>query len=182
MTSSLDATVDKAKLREAVHFVCKKMALRPHLLGAVKLQKIIWYFDVKSYVFTGRTATGATFIKGQHGPFTKQIAAVIQELVAADRLFVDTEEFFDNEKTRFVGKGPTDISVFSDKERRWLDEISTDICESHSAASISERSHGAIWKMAQFGEVIPFAATAVRLRKPSAEAVEAIKKELERSI
>jgi hypothetical protein len=39
----------KAKLREAVHFVCKKMALDTAKLGAVKLQKIIWYFDVKSY-------------------------------------------------------------------------------------------------------------------------------------
>ena len=168
----------KDKLREAVHFVCKKMALRPEKLGAVKLQKIIWYFDVKSYLFTGKTVTGATFVKGYYGPYTREIGMVVEELVSADRLYTDTEEFFDNEKTRFIGKGTTDLSLFSEKERRWLDEISTDVCENHTANSISERTHGAIWKMAQYGEAIPFAATAMKLRKPSPETVATVKKDL----
>jgi hypothetical protein len=167
-----------AKLREAVHFVSKKMALEPHKLGAVKLQKIIWYFDVKSYSLTGKTATGAVFTKGEFGPYAVAIGAAVLQLVAQDRLFTDTEDYFGNDKARFIGKGSTDLSVFTDKEKRWLDEITTDICESHSAASISERSHGAIWRMAQYGETIPFEATVSLLRKPSAEAVEEVKKEL----
>ncbi len=178
MNSPINPQASNAKLREAVHFVCKKMALRPEKLGAVKLQKIIWYFDVKSYLSTGRAATGATFVKGKYGPYTREIGDVVDDLVSAGRLFADTEEFFDNEKTRLIGKGETDISVFSDKERRWLDEISTDICENHTAASLSERSHGAVWRMAQYGEVIPFAATAIRLRRPSPETLAAVKKEL----
>ena len=166
------------KLREAVHFVCKKMALQSEKLGAVKLQKIIWYFDVKSFLLTRQTATGATFLKGTYGPYTKELGPIIEELIRADRLFVDTEEFYDNEKARYIGKGPTDLSVFSEKERRWLDEISTDVCENHTAESISERSHGAIWRMATYGEVIPFVATAVRLRAPSKDSIERTKKEL----
>jgi hypothetical protein len=166
------------KLKEAVHFVTKKMALEPHKLGAVKLQKTIWYFDVKSYSFTGKTATGAIFTKGEFGPYAVAIGEVVRQLVAEDRLFTDTEDYYGNEMARFIGKGPTDLSVFTDKEKRWLDEISTDICENHTAASVSERSHGAIWRMAELGEIIPFAATATLLRKPSAEAIEAIKKEL----
>jgi hypothetical protein len=154
------------------------MALQPHKLGAVKLQKIIWYFDVKSYLFTGKTATGATFIKGQYGPYTKEIGEVVKELVTTDRLFTDSEEFYDNEKTRFIGKGQTDLSVFSDKEQRWLDEISTDICEDHTAGSVSERSHSAVWRMANYGELIPFPATAVQLRRPSPETIAKTKKEL----
>jgi hypothetical protein len=170
---------DWTKLREAVHFVAKKYALMPHKLGAVKLQKIIWYFDVKSYTFTRKTATGAMFVKGQFGPYTRQISEVIHDLVRADRLHADTVEFFDNEKARFVGKGQTDMSVFSEKEKTWLDQISTDICENHTADSISERSHGAIWRMAECGEVIPFAATVLRLRSPSPDAIEKAKKELQ---
>ena len=168
----------KAKLREAVHFVCKKMALHPDKLGAVKLQKVIWYFDVKSYLLTGTTATGAAFVKGNFGPYSPEIGSVVQELVSSDRLYTDTEEFFENEKTRFVGKGVTDLNVFSEKERRWLDEACTDVCENHTASSISERTHGAIWKMATYGETIPFAATAMRLRKPSPDTIATVKKEL----
>lgn len=169
---------DRERLREAVHFVCKKMALHTDKLGAVKLQKIIWYFDVKGYRSYQRTITGAGFIKGEHGPFTRDIAAVIKELVAADRLFTDTEDFHGNQKARFIGKGATDLSLFSEREQRWLDEITTDICENHTASSISERSHGAIWRMAEFGETIPFEATAISFIKPPAKAVEAIKKDL----
>lgn len=151
----------------------------PDKLGAVKLQKIIWYFDIKSYTFTRQTATGATFVKGQFGPYTRQISDVIHDLVKADRLHADTVEFFDNEKARFIGKGQTDMSVFSEKEKSWLDQISTDICENHTADSISERSHGAIWRMAEYGEVIPFAATVLRLRSPSPDAIEKAKRELQ---
>lgn len=166
------------KLKEAVHFITKRTALEPHRLGAVKLQKIIWYFDVKSFVHTGQTATGAVFKKGQYGPYTAEINDVMKALVSEDRLFTDTEDYFGNEKARFIGKGPTDFSVFSEKEKRWLEEIATDICENHSATSISEKSHGAIWRMARLGEIIPFEATVITLRKPSTDAVNTLKKEL----
>lgn len=169
---------DMVKLREAVHFVCKKMALRTDKLGAVKLQKIIWYFDVRSYQLLKKTVTGAKFIKNEYGPFTRDIGAAVKELVAANRLFTDTEDFHGNDKTRFIGKGETDLSIFSDKEKRWLDEITTDVCENHSANSISERSHGAIWRMAEFGELIPFSASVISIRKPSQAAIEAARKEL----
>lgn len=169
--------VGSARLREAVHYVCRKYASDTQKLGAVKLQKVIWYFDVRNYAFK-EPSTGATFIKGAHGPYTLEIGAAVKELVRSDRLFTDTEQFFDNEKARFIGKGQSDLSAFSERQRRWLDEISTDICESHTADSISERSHGPIWKMAEYGETIPFEATVIRLRKPSQAAVEAMKKEL----
>jgi|SRR5712671_2433669 len=178
MSGPAISKADSKKLQEAVHFVCKKMALAPHKLGAVKLQKIIWYFDVKSYVFTKSTVTGATFTKGQFGPYALEVGRVVRELVSQDRLFTDTEDYYGNDKARFIGKGPTDLSVFSEREKRWLDEVTTDICENHTAASISERSHGPIWKMAEFGETIPFEAAAISFRKPSTQSVAAIRKEL----
>jgi hypothetical protein len=177
MTAPTTNRLDRTKLREAVHFVCKKYALQTEKLGAVKLQKVIWYFDAKCFAFNQQTATGATFIKGNHGPYTRDIQVVISDLVAADRLFTDTQDYFESIKARFVGRGVTDLSVFSDREQRWLDEISSDICENHTAGSISERSHGPVWQMAQYGEEIPFAATVVRFRKPSQEAVEALRNE-----
>ena len=178
MSAPVSSDYKLTKLKEAVHFVCKKMALEPRKLGAVKLQKIVWYFEVKSYLFTRQPATGATFTKGEFGPYSIQIGKAVRELVAEDRLYTDTEDFYGNEKARFVGKGSTDASVFSEKEKRWLEEITTDVCENHTAGSISERSHGAIWRMAEYGETIPFAATVFIIRHPSAEAIDAVKRDL----
>jgi hypothetical protein len=166
------------KLREAVHFVCRKMASEPDNLGAVKLQRILWYFDVRSYVMTGKSVTGAVYIRKEFGPYTGEVSAAVDELVRAGRLHTDRDDYFGNEKAIFVGKGPTDLASFSDKERRWLEEITQDVCENRTAPAISEKSHDGIWRMAAIGEEIPFAATAVSLRSPSNEAIDLARKDL----
>ena len=166
------------RLKEAVHYVCRRMATRPELLGAVKLQKILWYVDVRSYGATGKTVTSAVFIKGKYGPYTLAATPAIRELVREHRLHADTDEYYDNEKTRLIGKGETNKTVFSARELTWLEEITKDICECHTAQSISEKSHGPIWQMASYGEEIPFEATAVSLVRPSQEAVELARKDL----
>jgi hypothetical protein len=166
------------KLTEAIHYVCRRMATRPEQLGAVKLQKILWYVDVRSYGATGKTVTGALFVKGKYGPYTLAATPAIRELVRERRLHADTEEYFDNEKTWLIGKGETNKTVFSARELTWLEEVTKDICECHTAQSISEKSHGPIWQMASYGEEIPFEATAVSLVHPSQEAVELARKDL----
>ena len=174
-------TSDNArKLREAVHFVCKKMAHEPEKLGAVKLQKILWYFDVWSFVMTGSTFTGAVYIKKDYGPYTTAIHAIVNDLKRLGRLHTDVDdEYYGNEKAVFVGKGSTDLSVFTERERRRLEEITVDICESHSATSISEKSHGPVWRMSTLGEEIPFEAAAIKLFPASTETIELIRRDLD---
>jgi hypothetical protein len=166
------------KLTEAVHYICRRMATRPELLGAVKLQKILWYVDVRSFGVTGKTLTGALFVKGKYGPYTLAATAAIHQLVREGRLHADAEEYYDNEKARLIGKGETNKVVFSTRELSWLEEITKDVCECHTAQSISDRSHGPIWQIAAYGEEIPFEATAVSLVRPSQEAVELARKDL----
>lgn len=170
--------VDTSKLQEAVHFVTRTMANDPDKLGAVKLQKILWYFDARAFFFTGRTATGATYVKKDHGPYSYDIPRAVADLVTARRLHTDKDPtFYGLEKSRFIGKGETKKSVFSDKELRWLREITEDVCENHTASSISEKTRGPVWKMAQDGKEIPFAAVGVRFRAPSQETMERLKRE-----
>jgi hypothetical protein len=172
------ARPNKSPLKEIVHYICKRMALQPEKLGAVKLQKIVWYFDVRSYGLTGQVVSGAKFVKGRYGPFTRDLSGAVLTLVSEGRLFADTTDYFENEKARFIGKGTTDETLFNERQLRWLDEIITDVCENHTADSISERSHGLVWRMARLGEEIPFAATVVSLKRPSKEAVELAREDL----
>jgi hypothetical protein len=145
----------------------------------VKLQTILWYFDAQSYFFTGKTSTGAKYIKKEHGPFSFEIPKAIEKLVLAKRLFTDENpDHHGLEKAEYFAKGQTNTSVFDSRELRWLDELIKDVCENHTAASISEKTHGCVWKMAQLGEEIPFAAVAVRFRPPSQETKDRLKSEL----
>jgi uncharacterized protein YwgA len=166
------------KLKEVVHFVCKEMALEPEKLGAVKLQKIVWYFDVKKYITTMHTFTGASFVKSEFGPYSYDVKNALNDLVNEGRVHQNSQDHFGYEKAKLIGIGSTDLSVFSDNEIRWLEEITKEICDNNTAASISEKTHGPIWRMASLGEPIPFQATAIRLLKPSKEALEDAQKEL----
>jgi hypothetical protein len=155
------------------------MASEPKRLGAVKLQKILWYFDVRSFQFTGETVTGASYIKKEHGPFTHQLKSAVNSLKGRGLLHTDVDDdFYGYEKAVFIGKGNADMSAFSDREIRWLEEITEDICQSHSAASISEKSHGPIWRMAELDELIPFGATVVRFIRPTVSDIAWAEKEL----
>jgi hypothetical protein len=167
------------KLQEAVHYVCRKLASRPEVLGAVKLQKVLWYFDAESFFFTGKTATGAKYFRKEYGPYSYEIPKAIEKLVLVKRLFTDKNpDYHGLEKAEYVGKGQTDTSVFDVREIRWLDELIKDVCENHTAASTSEKTHGRVWKMAQLGEEIPFAAVAVRFGPPSQATKDRLKSQL----
>ena len=58
----------------------------------------------------------------------------------------------------------------------WLKHV----CEEHTAASISEETHGYVWEIAKRGETSPmYAVFATRLREPNAEELAWARRELE---
>jgi Protein of unknown function (DUF4065) len=59
-------TVDMMRLEEAVLFICST-CLPEHQLGAVKLNKILYYSDMLHCAQTGRSITGATYVKRDTG-------------------------------------------------------------------------------------------------------------------
>ena len=72
--------LDWAKFKSAVHYICDKASSDPSVLGAIKLNKVLWYSDVINYLITGKPITGETYIKRQHGPVPKDIIRAIDEL------------------------------------------------------------------------------------------------------
>ena len=50
---------------------------------------------------------------------------------------------------------------FTDDERELIRSVVEDICDNHTANSISERSHTGIWEVAMIGEEIPLCAVLV---------------------
>ena len=55
----------------------------------------------------------------------------------------------------FAALEKPDTSVFSPKDLEIVDSVIAEICEKHTATSISELSHDAVWAAARMGEVIP---------------------------
>ena len=55
--------LDWAKFKSAVHYICDKASSDPSVLGAIKLNKVLWYSDLINYLITGKPITGETYIE-----------------------------------------------------------------------------------------------------------------------
>lgn len=171
---------DNSKFKEMIHYVCRKMASEPEKLGAVKLHKILWYSEGHAYRVTGRPICGETYVKHSHGPFSTHLKAAVSELKNENRLHQSIEKTEIGEKHSFIGKGETNLVALSDRERSILDSYIDEICKGHTASSISEKSHDAIWEMAEMFEPIPLQAQVARFIKPKEEAIKWAKEEATR--
>jgi len=145
---------DLRKLTALVHYVCYKCH-DPSILGAVKLNKILWYADVINYVNTGKPITGETYIKRQFGPVPKHIRKVVEKLENRNDIVVREVEFHDYPKREFIAMTKPDISVFKPEEISTIDHAIDAVCHRHTATSISMKSHDRIWELAEIGEEIP---------------------------
>jgi hypothetical protein len=150
-----------AKFKALVHQIVDSCE-DPHRLGATKLNKICWYADTIAYRFHGRSITGETYVKRKHGPVPKSILPAIRELEEEGKTRVRDHTYLPSKKVRlFVSLKDADPKALTQDERVILAYVIDAVCNHHTAASISQLSHDAIWDAANEGEEIPLAATLV---------------------
>jgi hypothetical protein len=107
---------------------------------------------------TTESLTGSVYQKYPFGPFNNQVDVLLDELEKEHKLKVIPQDDHDEYDTvGLVGKGSPDMSEFSDRELREVKTNIINVCD-HSASSISEKTHGDIWNMAEMGEPMPFEA------------------------
>lgn len=144
------------KLKALVHYVCDK-ATDPSCLGAIKLNKVLWYSDAVQYLKTGKSMTGETYVKRQFGPVPKHVLAVVEALVKDGKIARGKVDHFGFMKNEYMSLDDPDISDFAPEEVALIDDAFEHVCLNHTARSVSEETHGIIWSLAKMGEEIPLA-------------------------
>lgn len=144
------------KFRDLVHYICH-IADRDEL-GAVKLNKILWFADMITYVNKGKSLTGSVYVKRQLGPVPIEILRALEDLEAAQKMIVRDIPCFGNTKRDFISLTEPNISHFDALEISLVADITHHICHHHTAGSISEKTHDIIWQLAAMGEEIPYCA------------------------
>ena len=143
------------KFKTLVHYVCWRCSDDPASLGAVKLNKILWFSDVIAFAERGAPITGARYVKQKFGPVPKALLPVLRILEWAGDLRIEEVEYYGRRKRQYVALNEPDISTFSKDEVRVMDEVIEAVTKGHTAASISDLTHDDIWKLAEIGEEIP---------------------------
>lgn len=149
--------LNESKLKSLAHYICWKCQ-DPATLGAVKLNKVLWFADTTAFIMWGKPITEATYVKQQFGPVPSSIYAALHELVTERKLVIRDMPHFGKAKREFIALVSADISMFSPEEISLVDEVIHEICNNHTATSISEASHDRIWELAEIGETIPYQA------------------------
>jgi hypothetical protein len=147
--------LDFKKLKALVHYVCNK-ATDPSVLGKVKLNKVLWYADMTSYLVRGVSITGEGYVKRQFGPVPKHFLMVLDELIREQSVARGKTDHFGYMKEEYISITDPDISCFSQDEIRLIDDAFQHVCIKHTATSISKETHGDIWEIAEIGEDIPY--------------------------
>ncbi len=142
------------KFKALVHYICYK-AQNPSILGATKLNKVLWYSDSYSYLTQGRPITDEKYIKRQFGPVPKHILKTLGELSEEGSVKCRPVDFHGFRKDEYIAFTSPDLSFFSAEEISLIDEVFDVVCNKHTASSISQRTHNDIWKLAIIGEEIP---------------------------
>jgi len=158
------AEMNRTKLKTLVHYVCSRCQDDPARLGAVKLNKVIWFVEVNHYVKSnGHALTGARFIKEKRGPIVAAMLPILEELVEDGALEIRTRKVFDYNRIEYITKTKPDVSDFSKDDLSLVDRMIEGVC-SHTATSISDYTHDEGWKLAKMGETIPLFAIMVTPR------------------
>jgi len=147
----------RAKFKEAILYICSKA--NPECLGAIKLNKVLWYSDVYSYWKFGQSITGAKYFKLEFGPAPKAMLPIQDEMIRDGDIEIKTGNYQGMNKTEYKCLRDPRMSSFSEEEIEILDCYIGEICYSHTATSISNKSHDRIYNLAKMQEEIPYCAT-----------------------
>jgi len=164
-----DRAYDRNRLKNLIHYVIWVAGARPNF-GATKLYKIAWFADARSFVLTGKSITGAPYIRQTHGPIPRDGIAIREELEREGVIQQWKDRHYDHMGWKFKALTPPNVNVFTADEKQVIDYWIRHIDEDHTATSISDQSHDYGWEIARTGEVIPFYShLAERIRDPNEE-------------
>jgi hypothetical protein len=143
------------KYEDLVHYICARCE-DPSMLGATKLNKVLYFSDFLSFLNYGSSITGETYVKQQFGPVPKRILAILEKLRKANRIVQRESDLAGYTQRQFISLVPAKTGSFSAQEIALVDRVLDIVSHKHTASSISELSHDDIWKRAEIGEEIPY--------------------------
>lgn len=158
--------MDKGKLKAIVHYVTRAYSTTPELLGSVRLHKILWHSEVRNIRNTGYPIAGERFIKKPFGPCSQHLDEITQEL-RTDRKLTIVEPTEEYEARHYVAKGEPDKQLLTKDEWKLIDGTMKWIVETHTAGSVSERTHGDVWEATAMYAPMPIQAEVLQCVRPS---------------
>jgi hypothetical protein len=148
---------DREKFKQMMLYVISRCE-SDESFGATKLNKIMFYADVRCYVRHGAPITGAEYQKLPKGPAPRALMTVREELQGEGKLFVGNRVRFGYAQTAMMALAEAELSAFLPHEIAAIDHV-IDKTRGVGARDFSEYSHEDLgWRVAEDKETIPYEA------------------------
>lgn len=133
------------KLEKLIHYIIFRT--KPEDLGAVRLNKVLWFSDVEHYKKYGRSITGLSdYLRLPQGPVPPRVRLMLKNLERRGAIKERSTQVYDFHRREFVWLEEPILDDFSATEISITDEVMRHICYNHTAQSISDYSHDFYWE------------------------------------
>lgn len=145
------------KFKALVHDIIHRCRSHPHRLGAVRLNKVLWFSDVYAYKFLGQPISEEIYVKRERGPVPKRIIQALDELEKEGIIRIEQPtHILDTRKFHSLHR--PEPNVLTEEEESMVTSVLDGVL-GLTANQVSEVSHGLAWETAEMGEEIPLYAT-----------------------
>ncbi len=156
LTYQVNLSGGQRRLKEAILCVAHK-SQPMRFFGRIKLNKILWRADFRSFYERHQPVTGRTYQRLPWGPALIEMLPVMQDLLREGALTQEARVDAGNTEYRPVAKVEPALKLFSPEDLEYLDE-SVHHYRNMTGAESSDESHGVAWKSRMDGDAIPYEA------------------------
>jgi hypothetical protein len=172
MTTWRKFQFEREKFIELLLYFSKRGIDEGLVIGSTKLNKLLFFTDMRAYTELGEPVTGARYFRLEFGPAPRAMLPVRQELIDANQVELKGHDPTDWNDV-IIPKREPDLSLFSRDELRIANQV-FDEMRPFNATAISDYSHlkSAGWRVMVDEEDIPYEAAFVMTDPAPPEAIE----------
>jgi hypothetical protein len=156
VTYKVELAGGQRRLREAILYVATKGSTMK-FLGGIKLNKILWRGDFRSYFHRQQPVTGRQYHRLKLGPAPVEMKPVISGMLRDSILKIQKRKVFGHIEDRPIALDSPVMKFFSPDDVEYLDE-SIKHYWNMTGTETSDESHGMAWKSRNDGDAIPYEA------------------------
>lgn len=150
---------DRGKFKELVILLAERSANDPRM-SRVKLNKLLYRADFEAYRRLGHSITGATYVRGEHGPMAGELPLLEEELGRAGYLDWRTDKAGPHPRKIPIALEKADETQFTDDELQIVADALRDLKDlGGRGAREWSHKHSAGWNLVEDEAPIPYSTT-----------------------
>jgi hypothetical protein len=156
VTYKVDLAGGQGRLQEAILYVARRGQDMKYF-GAIKLNKILWRGDFRSYYHRRQPITGRQYQRLKLGPAPVEMKPVMARMLRDGLLNIEKRRIIDYKEDRAIPLAEPMMKFFSPDDIEYLDESIQHYWDM-TGAETSDESHGMAWRSRNDGDAIPYEA------------------------